>query len=166
MNLIEQVLPFCAWVSQQARHVKIHPEKIPATVDFMLKKYPLVTEMDSGIHYISNDPEETTAYFLALDSINFGSGDFPIAKDCGIKLDYAAVAGRLKKAFERGELNKPKQWIKTAPEDFSKIMKVPIGTHPKLDELMFLFSDHLQKTGQYEKNVDFRGRLKKKIKLR
>ncbi len=26
--------------------------------------------------------------------------------------------------------------------------------------------DHLQKTGQYEKNVDFRGRLKKKIKLR
>jgi len=26
--------------------------------------------------------------------------------------------------------------------------------------------DYLQKTGQYEKNVDFRGRLKKKVKLR
>ena len=148
MNLIEQVLPCCTWVAQQARHVKIHPEKIPAAVDLVLKKYPLITEMDSSIHYISSDPEETTAYFLALDSINFGSGYFPIAKDCEIKLDYMVVAGRLKKAFERGELNKPEQWIKTAPENFSRIMKVPMGTHPKLDELMSLFSDHLQKTGE------------------
>ena len=38
MSLIKQVLPCCAWVAQQASHVKIHSEKIPDYVEFMLKQ--------------------------------------------------------------------------------------------------------------------------------
>ncbi|MFH1158533.1 MAG: queuosine salvage family protein [Pseudomonadota bacterium] len=148
ISLVEQVLPCCAWVSQQARHVKIHPEKIPAYAEFILGRYRLVTEMDSSLHHVSGDPAETAAYFLALDSVNFGSGYFPFAEDYGIRLDYAVVAGSLKKAFERGELRKPEQWVKATPEDFSRMLHVPMGAHPKLDELLSLFAGHLRKTGE------------------
>lgn len=148
MSLIKQVLPCCAWVAQQASHVKIHSEKIPDYVEFILKQYHIVTEMDSNIHHISSNHTETAAYFLALDSINFGSGYFPIAENCGINLDYSVIARGLKKSFECSELKRPEQWVKSTPEDFSRMLQVPMGTHPKLDELLSLFAVYLRKTGE------------------
>jgi hypothetical protein len=145
---IEKIAPACAWVAQQADHVKIYAEKIPEYTHFILAKYPLVTEMSNDHHYISADKEKTAAYILALDSINFGSGYFHIARECGIELEYAVIASGLKKAFEQGELDRPEAWAKVTAADFSWLLSMPQGAHPQLDKLMTLFAKHLQETGR------------------
>lgn len=144
MILVEQILPACEWVTQQARHVTLHPEKIPDYAERILKQYPLVTKMDANSHYISADREETAAYILALDSINFGSGYFHLCPG----LEYAAIAGGLKKAFERGELNAAAQWVRVTPEYLSRLFSVPQGGDPKLEELLAFLAQHLRETGK------------------
>ncbi len=135
-------------MAQNADHVKIHTEKIPEYTRFILAKYPLVTEISGDHHYISADKEKTAAYILALDSINFGSGYFHIAQECGIELEYTVIAGGLKKAFERGELDNPEAWVQVTAADFSLLLSVPQGAQQQLDKLMTLFAGHLRQTGE------------------
>jgi hypothetical protein len=135
MSRVEKVAPACQWVAEQAGRVKINREKIPQYTAFILGKYDLITGMDPHIHRIAANKEETAAYILALDSINFGSGYFHAG------LEYATVAGGLKKAFEQGELNRPEQWIAATPEYFSRLLSVPA------DALMVLFAAHLRAAG-------------------
>ncbi len=148
MSRVKDIAPACAWVAQQADHVVIRAEKIPAYARFILSKYPIVTELSRDHHYISNDTEETAAYILALDSINFGSGYFRIARECGIELEYAVIAGGLKRAFQQGELKTPAQWARATAEDFSHWLSVPQGAHSRLDELLALFAKHVRETGE------------------
>jgi len=144
MSLVEKVAPACRWVAQQARHVAISYEKIPAYADSILKRYPLVAALDAHDHHISGDAGETAAYILALDSINFGSGYFHLCPG----LEYKALAAGLKRAFEQGELTRPEQWIKATPEHLSRLLSVPQGKHAKLEELLALFAQHLRETGK------------------
>jgi hypothetical protein len=136
MSSVREVLPACQWVSQQARHVKINHAKIPAYAGFILDRCRPVAGLDPSIHHVTDDPEETAAYILALDSINFGSGYFDG------RLEYATIAGGLKQAFEQGELNRPEKWVKAAAEDFSRLFSVPVNG------LTALFAQHLRETGK------------------
>lgn len=158
MSRMHDVAPACAWVAQRADHVKIHAERIPGYAGFILEHSPVVTELSREHHHIANDNEETAAYILALDSINFGSGYFSIAKACGIHLEYAVIAGGLKQAFEQGELKTPQQWVQATPADFSRWLAVPQGVHPQLDELLALFARHLRETGE-KILLDHRGKV-------
>lgn len=158
MSLVAQIAPACAWVAGQAQHVKIYHEKIPAYAEMILSRYPLVTAMDSQVHHVTADREETAAYILALDSINFGSGYFHIARECGIDLEYAVIAGGLKESFEQGMLKTPDQWAQVTAEQMSKIFSIPQGAHPKLDELLDFFAKHLRQTGKKILS-DYQGRV-------
>jgi uncharacterized ubiquitin-like protein YukD len=135
MSAVREVLPACQWVLQQARHVTINHDKIPSYTAFVVGGRRPVT-LDPGLHHVTDDREETAAYILALDSINFGSGYFDS------RLEYETIAGGLKKAFEQGKLNRPEQWITAKPEDFSRLLSVP------MNELMALFAQHLQESGK------------------
>jgi hypothetical protein len=137
MSSVEKVAGACRWVAEQAGHVKIKREKIPEYAAFILGKYSLITGMDSHVHYLADNREETAAYILALDSVNFGSGCFE-----STGLEYAAIAEGLKKAFERRELNRPEQWAAATPEYFSQALSVPV------DNLMVQFAQHLRESGK------------------
>lgn len=147
VSLVEKIAPACAWVADQAQHVSINRDKILAYTKFIIDKYPVTTEMEGAHHYISDDRETTAAYILALDSINFGSGYFSIARDCGIDLEYAVIAEGLKKSFERGAFIRPEQWTEITAEDFSRLLNVPIGAHQELDKLLYSFEKHLREAG-------------------
>ena len=147
MSLVEDIAPACAWVSKQAQHVLINYGMIADYTRLITKKYPVITQMGGDEHYISDDREATAAYILALDSINFGSGYFTIARECGIDLEYAVIAGGLKKSFERGAFKTPEQWIAITAHDFSHMISVPLGRHPELDKLLHSFETHLRETG-------------------
>ena len=133
---IRAVAAASAWAAQNADHVKINSAKIGDYHRQLFSKCPLVTHLDQEQHFISPDREATASYVLALDSINFGSGYFHRG------LEYATVAGGLKKAFERGELNSPAQWAKATPEYFSRLLSVP------LHGLAALFARHLRASGE------------------
>ena len=147
MNLVEDIALSCAWVSRQAGHVSVNHDKIADYTRLITRKYPVITQMGGDDHYISDDREATAAYILALDSINFGSGYFAIARECGLELEYAVIAGGLKKSFERGEFKTPRQWVGITAEDFSRMISVPLGKHPELDKLLHSFETHLRETG-------------------
>jgi hypothetical protein len=149
LNKIDKIRPACAWVAENAESIRIKKEEIPDYTRFILSKYPLVTEMTDDHHYISKNPEETAAYILALDSINFGSGYFHIAKQCGFDLEYATIAGGLKRAFENDFMNSPVKWVKVTAGCFSKMLSLPQGVHAQLDALLDTFAHHLQETGEH-----------------
>lgn len=142
-SLLSQVRAQCAWVAGQAEHVTIVTAKIPGYVHFLLDKYPLITAMDEPHHFSSADMEETVAYVVALDSINFGSGYF---KETG--LEYDVVAGGLKNAFLRGEMNTAERWKVVSAEDCHRTFLKDGQGGAAVTELMHLFALHLNETGR------------------
>lgn len=131
----------CARVAGEAEHVRINEGAVAEYTRFILGKYPIITGHDEH-HLVSADPEETASYVLALDSVNFGSGYFRAAG-----LEYADIAGGLKNAFLRGEMNAAEKWAAATPEECRKIFGARARS-AALDELMSLFSRHLNVTGR------------------
>jgi hypothetical protein len=71
MELCEQVRAYCAEVAGAARHVRIDLDAA-ATVE----PGP-APELDPAAHYLEGSAQDTAAYLLTLNTINFGSGWFP-----------------------------------------------------------------------------------------
>lgn len=158
MISVADIAPCCAWVMQRARQVSIRCEQIPAYARFLLDLRPPAPGLDPALHHVTADREETAAYVLALDSVNFGSGCFRLARDCGLELEYAVIARGLKAAFIRGELNTPQQWRQVTAADFSRLLALPSGRHPDLDRLLERFALHLRLTGE-NLAADHQGRV-------
>lgn len=149
LSLPDQVRQAAAWVMTKADFVKIIEAKIPAYTKALIEKYPLITALDPQHHFLSQaSPAATAAYVLALDSVNFGSGYFPLAKEAGVEFEYNHVAGALKKCFATGRMNTPEKWAACTPADCHEIFGVPQKKNRRLDELMGLFALHLQVSGQ------------------
>lgn len=146
--VIADVAPRAAWVAGQADFVAIQSERIPEYTARLLEKYPLITTLDPGVHFISGaSPSLTAAYVLALDSVNFGSGYFEAARQAGTALEYEVVARGLKHAFMQEFMTTPAEWAAATPAQCHDIFSIPAGTHPDLDALMNLFAHHLNATG-------------------
>lgn len=137
-----------AHIMQSAKYVRIVTDKIPSYTVWILEKYPIITVLDGNPHFVSEAaPQKTAAYVVALDSINFGSGYFGIAKSVGVDLEYDVIAKGLKKYFKEDRLNTPAKWQHVASADFHEMLNVPVGAHLSLDRLMTQFAEHLKMTG-------------------
>jgi hypothetical protein len=139
---IQDIRAKCAWVSARARHVRINHDKIAGYTAGILQKYPLITTMDMAHHYPSAE------YVLALDSVNFGSGYFDIARQAGIELEYEMIARGLKNAFLLDEMNTPAKWRAATPAMCHDVFGIPAVRHPALDTLVAQFAHHLNVTGE------------------
>lgn len=139
--MIADIREKAAWVAAQADFVHIRRDLIPAYTSGLLARYPLVTALDDN-HLNS------ATYILALDSINFGSGYFHIARQADVALEYDIISGGLKKYFEQGKMDAPEKWVAASAKDFYDMLSVPKGTHTSLDRLMGLFAAHLNETGK------------------
>lgn len=135
-------------IANASAHVKIDRGAVAGYTAALLGRYPLVTKLNES-HFLSEaSPKQTAAYILALDTVNFGSGWFPLAREAGIELEYAAVAKGLKSAFMTGRLNTPRKWANARAADCHDIFGVPPNAHPELDGLMDLFAAHLRASGE------------------
>ena len=148
-KLPERVRLDAAWVMGNADYIKIDEPRIESYTADLLKKYPLITKLDENHHFWSHAaPEETAAYVIALDSVNFGSAYFKVAQSCGIDLEYNQIAGALKNAFAANRLNVPMKWAYATPHECHEVFGIPHGKHERLDELMARFASHLHETGR------------------
>lgn len=148
-SIPDQVRQAAAAVMAEADFVRIHATKIPSYTKALLAKYPVVTTLDPANHFIIPDnPEQTAAYVLALDSINFGSGYFKVAQEAEIPLEYTVIAGALKEAFLDERLDNADKWSRVSAADCHDVFNVPVGRRTRLDELMRLFALHLNETGR------------------
>jgi hypothetical protein len=139
-SALDELRTACARVAGQADHVRIVEDRIADYAQFILGKYKVITGHDEH-HLVTDDEEQTASYILALGSINFGSGYFK-----AVGLEYQNVAGGLKSAFLRGEINTAEKWVAVTPGDLRRIF-VPSVPGSIAEELMELFSRHLAFTG-------------------
>lgn len=159
VGFTDAVRTSAAEVAENAVFIKINYDKIESYTEFLLAKYAIVTEMPEEHHFLSEaSPEQTAAYILALDSINFGSGYFHVARGAGVDLEYDIIARGLKNAFLTGHMNTPALWAAATPAQCHDIFGINKGAHSALDGLMVLFAQHLRETGrivieQYEGSV-------------
>ncbi|HEX9814722.1 MAG TPA: queuosine salvage family protein [Myxococcota bacterium] len=100
------------------------------------------------IDYYVGAPEDTAAYILTLDAINFGSGYFPyLAKRPGHS-GYFTIAASLREDWERKGPWNAGQLAATSAGDCARLMGQDAGV-PEVAELMSLFSRALKDLGEF-----------------
>ena len=162
LQLLKQVRAGCKAVAECASNVHINYEFIPEYVRTLPIENTSQAEHDSESHYLDRN-EDTAAFFLTLDSINFGSGYFPhLQKRPGMS-GYFTIASCLKDRFKtKGPLS-ALELTRLTPEDCTQIFKQRPDNKP-IGELMRLFANALNDLGRYIQE-DFGGRFTELIQI-
>ena len=93
-GVLDEVRRACRVVADRARSVRIDEERIgPYARSLALATAP-APEFDRAHHFLGA-PEESLAFFLTLDAINFGSGYFPLLRKRPGLSGYFTVATSL-----------------------------------------------------------------------
>lgn len=141
MAIVDEIRAACAEVAAASEHVRIDEEALAAYAESLPPIGPI--ELDPETHYLAGAPEDTAAFVLTLDAINFGSGWFPtIRRRAGLS-GYFTVASGLKGRFERSG---PWRADELATLTASEIAAV-LGQHPR-HELMRLYAGALRSLGR------------------
>jgi hypothetical protein len=146
-RLLDHVRAGCKTVAERATHIQINYDLIPAYADSLPLESTIQPAHDSESHYLGQN-EDTAAFFLTLDSINFGSGYFPhLSKRPGMS-GYFTVASCLNDRFkEKGPLS-ALELTRLTPEDCTQIFEQDPDNTPA-GELMRLFAKALNDLGWY-----------------
>src|SRR5215212_11027694 len=97
---LDQVRTACEAVVEQASHVHIDQGRIrpyAASLPLELAEPPALDPR----HHFFGSPDDTLAYTVTLDAINFGSGYFPHLRKRPGMSGYFTVASSLKDEFKR-----------------------------------------------------------------
>lgn len=99
-NLLQEVRSACRTVAERAWRVAIDLERLPGYAASLPLEQALHPVIDPRRHYLGHGAD-TVAFFLTLDTINFGSGYFP---ELGLRPEqsgYFLVASALTERFRR-----------------------------------------------------------------
>jgi hypothetical protein len=146
-DLLSQVREACRGVAERATHVQIGVERIPGYAASLPLEQFAHPEHDPHCHYLGCG-EDTVAFFLTLDAINFGSGYFPrLRKRPGIS-GYFTVASSLNDYYRAHGLLTADELARIGAGDCAAIFGQDIGNAPAY-ELMGLFARALNDLGRY-----------------
>jgi hypothetical protein len=147
LNVFDEIRSACAEVAARARHVRINRNRVPEYAASLSLEQAHAPSIDLRYHY-GGDPETTVAYFLTLDTVNFGSGYFPhLRKRPGLS-GYFTIATALKERFvARGPFTTAELGGLTAA-DCCSIFGQASDNGP-VDELMGLFAEALNDLGRF-----------------
>jgi len=134
-------------VAERAVHVGIDLERIPSYAASLPLERVARPAHDPCTHYLGHG-EDTVAFFLTLDAINFGSGYFPcLRKRPGMSGYFTIAAGLNDRYQSRGPLS-PQELMDLRAEDCARMFGQELG-NPPVRELMGLFATALQDLGRY-----------------
>ena len=138
----------CAWVAAEARQVRIAGD--PGAYASRLlgaSTLPAAAAWDEETHFRGED-DETIAYVITLDAINFGSGYFPhLEKRPGLS-GYFTVALSLKERFEEQGPIAARDLAGLTVQQVVEIFGQSLG-EPVRDELMKHFTAALNELGAF-----------------
>ena len=142
MGLCDDVRASAAAISATARHVRIDHDRL-GTYD--VAGPPAEPDpLDAERHYLEGSPADVAAYMLALDSINFGSGWFPLLRKRPFSSGYYTVSWALADHVRAaGPLTNAELRAMTT-ERIAAIL----GQNPAL-ELMSLYAEALRELGRF-----------------
>jgi hypothetical protein len=142
-----EVRDACRQVAERARQVRIDPERLPSYAASLPLEQAVAPELDPTRHYVGH-ADDTVAFFITLDAINFGSGYFPhLVKRPGHS-GYFTVAASLNDEYRsRGPLT-AERLTQLTPADCTRIFGQEAADEVAR-ELMALFACALNDLGRF-----------------
>lgn len=145
--LFEKIRESCRTVASRSNHVKIHRAGIRDYALSLPVARAVSPELDAHTHFLGNE-EDTAAFFLTLDSINFGSGYFPEMKKRPGMSGYFTISSSLTDLFrKKGRLSADDLSRLTTPDCIDIFNQDP--GNETIQELMGLFARALNDLGRY-----------------
>ena len=154
LGLLDKVRTGCKTVAERAVHIQINYDRIPAYAARLPVAEAVGPGHDPACHYLGRG-DDTAAFFLTLDSINFGSGYFPHMNKRPGKSGYFTVAGCLTDHFNKSGPISPLQLTRLTPSDCMRIFEQD-PQNKTMAALMGLFARALNDLGRYVQ-TDFGG---------
>ncbi len=146
-NWLEQVRSSCQWVAERAVHVRIHQERIASYAQSLPLEQLARPQHDAASHYLGRG-DDTVAFFVTLDSINFGSGYFPHLRKRPGMSGYFTVASSLRDHFEEHGPFRAQKLMQLTRADCTQIFGQDLDNEP-IGVLMELFARALNDLGRY-----------------
>ncbi len=147
MNILDQVRNSCDKVVQRARFVHIDAVRLQefaaelATQNLVFPTYDLE-------HHFRGSAEDTVAFVLTLDAVNFGSGYFPEFKKLSGFSGYFTIASALKCKFEASGAWSARELQQISIEDCARIFGQDLQ-NPALLELLECFQKSWKELGSF-----------------
>lgn len=147
MTLGDRVRAAARAVSARARHVRIDDEALETLVGAFGGKTPTGTMLDPA-HHFAGPPQETLAFVITLNAVNFGSGWFPCLRKRPGLSGYYTIATALKEQFERQGPWTAESLARLQPEDCAAVFDQDLAV-PEMAELMSLFARAWNELGDF-----------------
>ncbi len=154
--LLDEIRTACKAVAKSAVHVRIHDGRIAGYAASLKKTGGIPPGLDPARHYLSRG-EDTAAFLLTLNAVNFGSGYFPHLRKRPGMSGYFTVASSLNDYYRRHGPLSAEELTRLQAEDCAQIFAQDLSSEP-VRELMGLFARALNDLGTYLIK-DFDGRF-------
>lgn len=146
-GLFDRIRSQCRKVTERARSVRIDAEQLEAfAARFAQDPWP-EEDLDPAHHFVGN-AQDTLAFMVALDAINFGSGWFPLLRKRPGCSGYRTIATACKEHVEREGHWTAAQLRKSTPAQMAQLLGQD-ASQPEVAELMTLFAQAWQDLGQF-----------------
>ncbi len=136
-SLFARIRLACAEVARASRWVRIDDGALERFAAHLAAERPSEASLDPAHRPFRRD-EDTVAYCVTVNAVNFGSGWFPHLRKRGGKSGYLTLASALREHFEQKGPFSPGALARITPEEcatlFGQKMEAPV------DELMGLFA--------------------------
>jgi hypothetical protein len=146
-KLLERVRAGCKIVAEHATHIRIEYDRIPAYAAALPLAQIDRPAHDPACHYLDHG-DDTAAFFLTLDAINFGSGYFPHLRKHSGRSGYFTIAGCLNAHFQKNGPFAARDLRRLTAGDCTRIFAQDPNNKP-IAELMRLFAKALNDLGTY-----------------
>jgi hypothetical protein len=145
-DVFDRIRAACRCVADRAEHVRIRVDRVAAYAETLSMNELDLPPLDADRHFVG-DELETAAYFVTLDTINFGSGYFPyLAKRSGMSGYYTIASGLADRFRADGPISAVK--LRTiSPRECAQILGQDMLCFP-IRELMGLFARALNDLGR------------------
>ncbi len=145
--LLDQIRTGCKIVAEHATHIRIHRDRIAAYAATLPITDVARPTHDPDCHYLGHG-DDTAAFFLTLDAINFGSGYFPHLRKHSGRSGYFTIAGCLNAHFQENGPFSARDLRRLTAADCTRIFAQNPKNQP-IAELMQLFAKALNELGAY-----------------
>jgi len=144
---LNQIRSQCKWVAENAKFIQINYDKIEDyAINLPLEKVEN-PPLDPVAHYL-NKGEDTLAFFLTLETINFGSGYFPHLEQEVEECGYFTVATALANHYRKKGVISALQLAKFTPKDGIELFEQN-PENANIIELMERFAEALNQLGNF-----------------
>jgi hypothetical protein len=147
LTVFDNIRSACRKVAERASHVRINYDRLCAYARTIPARKATYPELDPRSHYLGHG-DDTVAFILTLDTINFGSGYFPhLTKRPGMS-GYFTVASSLNDYFKNHGPISANELSHLTIEDCAEIFNQDLNNRP-IRELMQHFATGLTDLGAY-----------------